>query len=61
VAMGLGAATTFALIGLFIVGVVKAHVAKTSKVRSGLENLVVAGVGGLLAWGIGLVFGAALT
>jgi len=61
VAVGLGVATTFALIGLFIVGVVKAHVAKTSKVRSGLENLVVAGVGGLLAWGIGLVFGAAVT
>lgn len=61
VAVGVGAATTFALIGLFIVGVVKAHVAKTSKVRSGLENLVVAGVGGLLAWGIGLIFGTAVT
>lgn len=54
-------ATLLSLIGLFIVGVVKARVAKTSPIRSGLENLVVAGVGGLLAWGIGRAFGATVT
>lgn len=51
-------ASVFALAGLFIVGVVKANVAKTSWLVSGLENLVVAGVGGVIAWGIGLAFGA---
>lgn len=51
-------ATILASIGLFAVGVVKAYVARTSWIKSGLENLVVAGVGGLLAWGIGQLFGA---
>jgi VIT1/CCC1 family predicted Fe2+/Mn2+ transporter len=53
-------ATVLSLLGLFAVGVVKARVARTSWVRSGLENLVVAGVGGVLAWGIGQVFDAAV-
>jgi hypothetical protein len=35
-------------------------VAKTSWVRSGLENMVIAGIGGLLAWFIGQAFGAVL-
>lgn len=56
----LALATGLALIGLFVVGVVKAHVARISWVRSGLENLVVAGVGGIIAWGIGAIFGAVL-
>ena len=51
-------ATVFSLIGLFAVGVVKAYVARTSWVKSGLENLVVAGIGGALAWGIGRLFDA---
>lgn len=50
------AATILAAIGLFSVGVVKASVAKTHRVKSGLENLVVAGVGGVIAWGIGRLF-----
>jgi hypothetical protein len=45
---------------LFVVGVVKARVARTSWMRSGLENLVVAGIGGVLAWGIGQMFDAAV-
>lgn len=49
-------ATVLSLIGLFAVGVVKAYVARTSWVKSGLENLIVAGVGGALAWGIGRLF-----
>jgi VIT1/CCC1 family predicted Fe2+/Mn2+ transporter len=51
-------ATVLSLIGLFGVGVVKAYVAKTSWITSGLENLIVAGVGGAIAWGIGQLFGA---
>jgi len=54
----LAIATALSLVGLFTVGAVKAYVAKTSRVKSGLENLIVAGVGGLVAWGIGRAFGA---
>lgn len=60
VATGLVVATVLAVVGLFVVGVVKASVAKRSRIRSGLENLIVAGVGGVLAWGIGRVFGIAV-
>lgn len=51
-------ATVLSLLGLFGVGVVKAYVAKTGWLRSGLENLVVAGVGGAIAWAIGRAFDA---
>jgi VIT1/CCC1 family predicted Fe2+/Mn2+ transporter len=53
-------ATMFSLMGLFAVGVVKAYVAKTHWLRSGMENLIVAGVGGALAWAVGRLFGAAI-
>lgn len=49
-------ATVLSLAGLFSVGVVKSYVARTHWVRSGLENLVVASVGGAIAWGIGQLF-----
>ena len=54
-------ATVLSLTGLFIVGVVKARVTKNSWVRSGLENVAIAGVGGLAAWLIGDAIGAATT
>ncbi len=54
-------ATALSLLGLFIVGVVKARVAKSGWVRSGLENLVIAGVGGVIAYVVGDVVGAALS
>ena len=54
-------ATVLSLLGLFVVGAVKGSVAKTSRARSGLENMVVAGVGGLAAWFIGQAFGATIT
>jgi vacuolar iron transporter family protein len=57
----LGFATAGALLGLFVVGVVKAYVARSSMIISGLENLIVAGVGGVLAWGIGYLFGTAVS
>lgn len=47
-------------IGLFAVGVVKARVARTSWVRSGLENLVIAGLGGVGAWYLGSILGGVL-
>lgn len=53
-------ATVLSLIGLFAVGVVKARVAKSDWVRSGLENLVIAGVGGVVAFYVGDVVGGAL-
>lgn len=46
--------------GLFAVGVVKAIVARTSTTRAGLENMLIAGLGGALAWGIGRLVGSAL-
>jgi vacuolar iron transporter family protein len=56
--VALAIASILALSALFVVGVVKATVAKTGRIRSGLENLVVAGIGGLLAWLIGQAFGS---
>lgn len=53
-------ASVLALAGLFAVGVVKARVIKGNWVLSGLENLVVAGIGGVLAWFVGDVVGSAL-
>lgn len=53
-------ATLLALAGLFVVGMVKARVARSNWFTSGLENLVIAGVGGVIAWFIGNVVGAAL-
>jgi len=60
VAVALAWATTLALGGLFLVGVVKARVAKHGWLGSGLENMLIAGVGGVIAWLIGDLVGAAL-
>lgn len=59
--VALAVATTLTLAGLYIVGAVKGYVAKTSRIRSGLENLVIAGIGGLIAWGVGYLFGATIS
>jgi predicted membrane protein (TIGR00267 family) len=53
-------ATVLALTGLFIVGVVKARVARHNWLTSGFENMVIAGVGGVIAWLIGSALGTAL-
>jgi len=42
---------------LFIVGVVKTRVTRTNPVRAGLENLLIAGVGGIVAFLVGLAVG----
>lgn len=54
-------ATVLALTGLFVVGVVKATVARTGRVRSGVENMVIAGFGGVAAWLLGSLVGTGLT
>ena len=53
-------ATILALGGLFIVGVVKARVTRNNWLTAGLENMAIAGVGGLVAWFIGSIIGNAL-
>lgn len=53
-------ASVLALTGLFVVGVVKARVANTHWLWPGFENMLIAGVGGLIAWGIGRLVGTSL-
>ncbi|MCI0425189.1 MAG: VIT1/CCC1 transporter family protein [Actinobacteria bacterium] len=53
-------AAIFTLVGLFTVGVVKARVSRTGQIRSGLENLVIAGLGGVVAWVLGRIVGGTL-
>ena len=53
-------ATALSLAGLFLVGVVKARVAKSHWLQSGFENMAIAGVGGVIAWAIGNAVGATL-
>ncbi len=55
---GLVVAIVGAVIGLFIVGVLKTLVTRKSPVRSGLENVAVAGVGAAVAYSIGLGYDA---
>jgi len=54
-------ASLLALGGLFTVGVVKARVTRNNWLISGLENMMIAGVGGLVAWLIGDAVGTALS
>jgi len=53
-------ATVGALIGLFTVGVIKARVASRHWLKPGLENMLIAGVGGVAAWAIGVAVGHTL-
>lgn len=53
-------ATGLSLLGLFVVGVIKGTVASSSRIRSGLENMLIAGLGGLVAWVIGDAVGTSL-
>ncbi len=54
--VGLAWAAALSMLGLFIVGVVKTRVTRTRPFKAGLENLVIAGIGGFLAYGIGSLF-----
>ncbi len=54
---GLLWASILSAIGLFAVGVVKTMVTRTNPIMAGLENLLIAGVGGLIAYYIGSLVG----
>lgn len=56
--MGLWIAAVLASIALFGVGVLKTTVTDTHPVGAGLQNLVIAGVGGVVAYFVGAAFGA---
>ena len=55
---GLVWASILAAVALFAVGVAKTAVTKTNPITAGLENLVIAGIGGLAAYGIGFLVGS---
>ena len=54
-------AAALSMAGLFLVGVVKARVANGHLIKAGAENMVIAGIGGLIAWFIGDAMGTVLT
>jgi VIT1/CCC1 family predicted Fe2+/Mn2+ transporter len=54
---GLVIAAALAGICLFAVGVVKTFVTRTNPIRAGLQNLLVAGLGALVAFGVGRLVG----
>lgn len=57
---GLVWASILSAAGLFGVGVIKTRVTKTNPLTAGLENLSIAGIGGLVAYFIGALVGAPL-
>ena len=57
---GFAIAAVLTAIGLFAVGAIKSAVTKTNAVKAGFENLVIAGIGGVLAYFIGLLFDRAV-
>jgi VIT1/CCC1 family predicted Fe2+/Mn2+ transporter len=58
---GFAIAAVLTAIGLFAVGAIKSVVTKTNPVKAGLENLTIAGIGGVLAFWIGLLFDKAVS
>lgn len=52
-ARGLTIAAVFTAIGLFAVGAIKTTITRTSPIKAGMENLVIAGLGGIAAFWIG--------
>ncbi len=59
ISAALAISTALTAVGLFAVGAAKTVVTRTHPIRSGLENLVIAGIGGFIAYYIGtLVEGA---
>jgi len=57
---GLWFAGAFTAIGLFAVGMIKSMVSRTPAIRSGLENMMIAGFGGAIAWSVGRLVDARL-
>lgn len=58
--VGLAWAAILTAIGLFGVGATKTVLTRTHPIIAGLENLVIAGIGGLIAFWVGDLVGAAL-
>ncbi len=50
---GLVLASILTAIGLFVVGVAKTRVTNTNPIKAGFENLIIAGVGGVIAYVVG--------
>jgi hypothetical protein len=48
-------------LGSLGVGLVRASVTRSNRALSGLENLLIAGCGGLVAWWVGKLVGAGLS
>jgi VIT1/CCC1 family predicted Fe2+/Mn2+ transporter len=59
--VGLLVAGVFTAIGLYAVGAAKSVVTKTHPVRAGFENLTIAGIGGVVAYWIGILFDKAVS
>ncbi|MBT8250878.1 MAG: VIT1/CCC1 transporter family protein [Acidimicrobiia bacterium] len=55
---GLFWASIATAVGLFLVGVAKTRVTRTNPFTAGLQNLIIAGLGGIVAFYIGRAFGA---
>ena len=58
---GLVWAAGLTAIGLFGVGMVKASVTRSNKVLAGLENMLIAGLGGVVAWSVGRLVGSSIS
>jgi vacuolar iron transporter family protein len=58
--VGLAWASGLALLGLFAVGVAKTRVTRGNPWKAGLENMVIAGLGGLVAYFVGSLIGTGL-
>ncbi|CAN5812611.1 hypothetical protein BH18ACT6_BH18ACT6_07060 [soil metagenome] len=60
VSMALMIAVILAGVALFAVGVIKTRITRTNAVRAGLENLLIAGAGGVIAYVVGRLVGSSL-
>lgn len=56
--LGLIGATVLTIVALMVVGAVKTWATRTSWISAALENLAIAGCGGVLAYSVGNLFGA---
>jgi VIT1/CCC1 family predicted Fe2+/Mn2+ transporter len=60
ISAALVAAVILTAASLFAVGVVKTRVTRSNPIRAGLENLVIAGLGGVVAFVVGRLVGSSL-
>lgn len=58
--IALAIAAGFAAIALFAVGIVKTFITRTNPIAAGLENLAIAGIGGVVAYAVGRLVGVAV-